>query len=250
MYYTLSILIIGDNDVYKTRTGHSIGIGTRYETEQQLLQQFQTCTDVEKRKKLSLVIYHEHIIYNKWDSQYELTFGMLCDWFLEIDKKNGFYDYIRTPLMQYLSSRYSVINTILEIQENKRLRIFSDLGFWNEYTDPGEFIKYVHDSCSLGQRSIPVKDVFTHKVLLVELDGTIIFNALTDGSITEADLYDFFVNGEWSSTSSYRGIKTDSGALYTQSYDVSNNFNRKMKDDPNGVTQDYATYYTIFRGKK
>ncbi len=250
MLYTLSILIIGDNDIYNTGTGQSIGIGTIYETEQKLLQQFQTCTDLEKRKKLSLVIYQENIIYNKWDSKYELTFGMLCDWFLKIDKKNGFYDYIRTPLMQYLRSLYSVINTIQEIQENKRLRIFSGRGFWDEYTGPGEFIKYVHDYCSLVQGSISVKEVFSEKVLLVELDGTIIFNALTDGSITEGDLYDFFVNGEWSGTNSYRSIKTDSSALYNQSYDTPNSFNRKMVDNPNGVTQDYATYYTIFRRRK
>lgn len=250
----MDLMYIPDTSFSKVGKDYSLGIGTSYDYEQDLLKYYDKFTDAMKRKKLSFVIYGGTIIYNKWDSKYTLTLDILCRWLMEIGQKDYFID-IEISLSEYLERFYTntvitpqnpqnaIVGDTLDNSGNMSLKIYTENGL-DEHKSPAEFIRYVQYYCSLGHRS--VKDAFDQKVLLVQLDGNIIFNGLTDGSLTMADLYDFFMNGKWSGTSSYE----DRNTVYNQTYNASNNLNRKKVDDPNGVTQDYATYYTIFRRNK
>ena len=159
----MSILIIRDSDFYKTTAG-SIAVGREFNNEQQFLWQFRTGTDLDARNTISLAIYNGYLIYNKWDSEYELTYGTFYNW-LQQNEINGFDKlyYIYNPLYEYLS----------KCQKN---RSFSKNG-----------------NASVAKR----------------YDEKATYDTLNNSTISR--------NG------------------------------RIKVDNPEGVTQDYATYYTIFR---
>ena len=160
----MSILIIRNSNFYKTTAG-SIAVGREFKNEQQFLWQFRTGTDLDAWNTISLVIYDGYLIYNKWDSEYELTYGTFYNW-LQQNEINGYdeFYYIHNPLYEYLTNKC------------KRNRSFDKSG-----------------DTSVAKR----------------YDEKATYDTLNNSTISR--------NG------------------------------RIKADNPEGVTQDYATYYTIFR---
>lgn len=204
----MSILIIGNTDFYKA-AGKPIGVGKEFKNEQQFLWQFRTGTNLDAQNKISLVIYNDWIIYNKWDSEYELTYGTFYNW-LQQNEING-YDslyFIHNPLCEYLikkckkiqpsNNRSSSIDDIIKKLDENRLKICSESGT-HEYMDPDHFVrsfqwllKTLLEEEPVLSNVIMLDMVKNEKVTLVELDGKVLFNNSIDGSLTMEELYNYF----------------------------------------------------------